>query len=536
MGTFAENVPIFKLKHKTGTPGRTFRVNASIAPRLLAYDMAKSYGATVALEDVSLQLVPGQIHALLGENGAGKSTLVKILSGVTRANRGAMQIEGHPYNPASILDAREAGVATAFQELSLPPNLMVSQALLLPNLRKGPFGLVSQSSCDQAASEILKKYRISDLSPRDEISQLTLAQRQRLEIARAMSHATSLLILDEPTAALTDVNWLFSLVREQTAAGLSVLYISHRLAEVRELCSSATVLRNGRSVADVDLSIASDADIFRMMVGRSEGSVRPAAINNISEMPITLELDHLKGSKLKGVSLKLRKGEILGVAGLEGQGQRELFRALVGLEIINSGTIKVNGVETELKSPRSALEAGLAFIPEERKVDGIFPSLSTAGNVVLPILSRLSKSGLIWPSQENKSASVKAESVELSFRYLDFLISDLSGGNQQKALLARALITEAPTLLLYDPTRGVDVGTKEAIYAAIRAYAENGGAVLLYSSELPELVRLADRCVVIYGGKVFSEFSGDEIQEESLVAALTGHRGDQSVAHNRSVA
>jgi ribose transport system ATP-binding protein len=485
--------------------------------------MSKSYGATVALDDVSLNLRPGNVHALLGENGAGKSTLVKILSGVVRPGGGTMRLDGEDYAPHSILDARKSGVATAFQELSLPPNLSVAQALLLPKLEKGACGLVSSNRCNDRADEILRQYRLTDLSPLDHVGRLSLAQRQRLEIARAMSHAHSLLILDEPTAALTDVNWLFDLVRERTSDGLAVLYISHRLAEVRELCSRATVLRNGRSVADVDLSDATNADIFRLMVGRREGASRRSATHADKEGPVVLKVKGAGSAALHDVSFNLHQGEILGVAGLEGQGQRELFRTLVGLERLERGSIQVTGRDVHIRDPRGALSLGLAFVPEERKVDGIFVSLTTAANITLPILPRISQLGVIWSRLERAVASKESEAVDLNPRYLDFRIGDLSGGNQQKALLARAMATGAHTLLLYDPTRGVDVGTKEAIYAAIRAFARSGGAVLLYSSELPELTELADRCLVIYDGQVHAEFIGNRIVEAEMVAALTGH-------------
>ncbi|MDQ0393278.1 sugar ABC transporter ATP-binding protein [Labrys monachus] len=491
--------------------------------RLLASSITKSYGATIALEQVTLALEPGQVHALLGENGAGKSTLVKILSGVLRPNSGSIEIDGKPYAPASILAGRRAGVATAFQELSLPPNLSVAEALLLPAMRKGVLGLISGRRTVDEAAAILARYRLTDVSPLQSIAALSLAQRQRLEIARALHNAGKVLVLDEPTAALTDVGWLFDLVREKTDAGVAVLYISHRLAEVRQLCPRATVLRNGRSVASVDLSDATDADIFRLMVGRSEAAAsRRSAVRKEPRKPV-LQLKDLTGSKLRGVSLDLMQGEILGVAALEGQGQRELFRTLVGLEKLVSGDIVVDGRPVQPKNPRDALAAGLSFLPEERKVEGIFPSLSAAGNIVLPIVERISRAGIVWPALERRGAATASQAVELSPRYLDFRIADLSGGNQQKALLARAMMTGARTLLLYDPTRGVDVGTKQAIYAAIQAFAAKGGSVLLYSSELPELTRLADRCLVVYGARIFAQFEGEAIEEGALVAALTGH-------------
>lgn len=498
-------------------------------PRLQANSVTKSYGATTALENVSLKLAVGEVHALLGENGAGKSTLVKILSGVVQPNSGHIRIDDAPYSPASTLDARRAGVATAFQELSLAPNLTVAEALLLPSMKRNSVGLVSRRRTAQAAAEILDCYHLSDVSPITEIASLSLAQRQRIEIVRAMQHATKVLVLDEPTAALTDVEWLFRLVRRQvTANGTAVLYISHRLAEVRSLCKTATVLRNGRSVASVDLSDASDSDIFELMVGRTKMTGdRPKGAPGYQARK-ALELQNVAGAKLKGVTLDVKEGEIAGIAALEGQGQRELFRTLVGMEKMVSGQILVAGKPFQPASPRHATAAGLSFLPEERKVEGIFATLSTAANIVLPVTQRISRGGFVWPSLERKGAAAASDAVELSPRYLDFRIADLSGGNQQKALLARAMMTGARTLLLYDPTRGVDVGTKQAIYAAIRAFTSKGGSVLLYSSELTELIHLADRCFILYGARVFAEFAAEGAEESVLVAALTGYsRKDQ---------
>jgi ribose transport system ATP-binding protein len=331
------------------------------------------------------------------------------------------------------------------------------------------------------------------------------------------------LVLDEPTAALAEVDWLFDRVREATRAGAAVLYISHRLAEVRVLCKSATVLRNGRSVASVDLNDASDDRIFELMVGhgKRDGVQRRAVANRGATQ---LEVRDLTTGRLRGVSFALSAGEILGVAALDGQGQRSLFYSLVGLEPRLGGTVTAAGRESRPKKPGDALADGLALLPEERKTEGILTSLSAAGNIVLPIMPKISRGGLVWRALERGAAASPAKAVEMSPRYLDFQIGDLSGGNQQKALLARTMATGAKTLLLYDPTRGVDVGTKETIYTAIRAFAESGGAVLLYSSELPELVRLVDRCLVLYGAGIFAEFAGEAIEERALVAALTGHR------------
>ncbi|MCX5569870.1 sugar ABC transporter ATP-binding protein [Kaistia nematophila] len=487
--------------------------------------VSKSYGATVALERVDLVLKPGEVHALLGENGAGKSTLVKVLSGVVRPDSGSMSLDGGAFQPRTILEARGAGVATAFQELSLLPNLTVAENLMLPRMPRGVAGLASASAARSAAAAILKRYELSRIDAGEIVSDLSLADRQRLEIVRAMEHATKVLVLDEPTAALAEVDWLFGLIRQATARGVAVLYISHRLAEVRALCSRATVLRNGRSIATVDLAGASDADIFEMMVGRAVRSEKADRPVRAAGAAASIAVDKLSGGQLKDVTFALRQGEVLAVAALEGQGQRDLFRMLAGLAKPAGGVIRVDGKPTTLRNPQAALKAGrgIAYVPEERKTEGILSSLTAAGNITLPVAGRIARGGLVWSGLEAEAAASVAASVDLAARYLAFPIADLSGGNQQKALLARTLLTGASTLLLFDPTRGVDVGTKQSIYAAIRRFADAGGSVLFYSSELPEVTDLADRCLVLYGGRIFAEFSGDELEEQRLVGALVGH-------------
>jgi ABC-type sugar transport system, ATPase component len=493
---------------------------------LEATGLHKAYGATVALEHANISLAPGKVHALLGENGAGKSTLVRILTGAVMPDYGSMMLDGVPYAPHSLLDARRHRVATAFQELSLVPNLSVAQNLLLPDLPKGVAGLVSARATLEAGAACLARHGLERINPAAEVATLPLADRQRIEIARAIDNAGRVLILDEPTASLAETDWLFAQIAQATERDVAVLYISHRLAEVREICADATVLRNGSTIASVGLSSASDADIFEMMVGRRSGHVRVERKTRPDEthaprLSATSLSDHL----LKDVSFDLRPGEILGVAALEGQGQQELFRMLAGLDDPHGGEIRVDGGIVKLTGPRNALRtgSGIAFLPEERKTEGILPGLSAATNIVLPVMGQATKGALISKGREMSVARAAADKVEMNPRYLNFAIGDLSGGNQQKALIARTLATGAKTLLLFDPSRGVDVGTKQSIYAAIRNFAEEGGAVLFYSSELPEIVQLADRCLAIYGGRIVRSFQGDEITEQNLVAAMLGH-------------
>jgi len=489
--------------------------------------LRKAYGATVALERADVCLRPGTVHALLGENGAGKSTLVRILTGAVRPDAGAMLLRGQRYAPGSLLEARRLGVATAFQELSLVANLSVAQNLLLPNLPRGSIGLVSPRRVLDAGAQMLARHGLDSIDPSAPVGALSLAQRQRIEIARAIENATAALILDEPTAALTETDWLFGCIRAAKARNVAILYISHRLAEVREICTEATILRNGASIASMGLSQASDADIFEMMVGRRihHGS-RARAVQRDVGTPPRLAVHNLGGRGLQDISFDLTPGEILGLAALEGQGQRGLFRMLAGLQAPQTGTVLVDGRVMTHASPRAALKAGsgIAYLPEERKTEGILAGLSAATNVILPAMAKAAFAAvLIGPRTEIRAARPAAEKVEMHARYLAFDVGDLSGGNQQKALVARTLATGAQTLLLYDPTRGVDVGTKQSIYMAIRAFAAQGGSVLFYSSELPEIVQLANRCLVLYGGRIFQCFEGDDVVEPRLVAAMLGH-------------
>lgn len=496
--------------------------------RLRACGLGKAYGATIALASSDIALRKGAVHALLGENGAGKSTLVRILTGAIRPDCGTIDLDGQTYAPNSVLEARSLGVATAFQELSLVSNLSVAQNLLIPTLPKGRLGLVSARRINEAGDDILKKHALTHLRPDLQVSSLTLADRQRVEIVRAIEYANKVLVLDEPTASLAETEWLFERIRLATAKGVAVLYISHRLAEVREVCTEATVLRNGHSIASVDLANASDNDIFEMMVGRRAHAERDTVrvVHSPSNLEPRLTVKGLTGGTLKEVSFDLRPREILGVAALEGQGQRDLFRMLAGLERPSAGAVSLDGRAISVSSPRKALKSGsgIAYLPEERKVEGILAGLTAATNVTIPVMPKVARMTLISTSAEAKFAGESGEKVEFNKRYLNFAISDLSGGNQQKVLMARCLATGARTLLLFDPTRGVDVGTKQSIYAAIRAFAEDGGSVLFYSSELPEIVQLASRCMTFYGGRIFDTFEGGSINEHQIVAAMIGHR------------
>lgn len=498
------------------------------APIMQVVGLRKSYGPTNALGGVSFDIYPGEIHALLGENGAGKSTLVKVLTGVVAPNDGTMVFKGEPYSPRSILQARAAGVTTAFQELSLLPNLTVAENLALPRLTKNTLRLNSAAKGCEAAAATLMRFGLPEINPASLVSELSLADRQRIEIVRALSHSPALLILDEPTAVLPSTDWLFDLIRKETAKGTAVLYISHRLNEIRQLCAQATVLRSGCSVSTTHLGDTDDAKIFEMMVGQRMATKQKqitTPLNDFDNLAPRLKVTGLEAGIVRDINLSLYAGQIVGLAGLDGQGQCDLFHALYGLISKRAGTIEIEGRSVVINSPAAALAAGIqvALLPEERKTQGIFGDLAVRSNMAVSALSKVGLLGFTSKKTEKKLARSVAGQVDLQERYLDFQIKDLSGGNQQKALLGRVLLTGANTLLLFDPTRGVDVGTKQALYVAIEEFARKGGAVLLYSSELAELVRLSDRCLVIYEGRIAAELAGDAVEETALVAAATGH-------------
>ncbi|WP_414474745.1 sugar ABC transporter ATP-binding protein [Microvirga sp. M2] len=488
--------------------------------------VSKRYGATTALDGVSFTLQSGEVCGLLGENGAGKSTLVKLLSGVVTPDSGEILVNGAKFAPQTIVEANGRGVSTAFQELSLVPSLSVAVNMFLPQLDRNRFGLVPIPKLETRAGEILEEYGVTDIAPSALIGDLPLGMRQRVEIVRALRREPSVLLLDEPTAALTDREWLFRLVDRVQTSGGSVLYISHKLDEIRRLCRRCVILRNGRKVLDSEVSAMSDDAIFSSMAGRSiveTFTATPSAVQ-AGERP-ALEAKGLAGPGIGDISFSLAPGEILGVAGLEGHGQSNLFKALVGLEPLQKGSISVNGTEAAIRSPRAAQRLGVVLVPEERKSEGVFNDLSTMANISLPVIDSASRAGFVHPGAERRLVEAVVPSVNLAEHYLPLSISALSGGNQQKAILARSLISGAKCLLLFDPTRGVDVGAKQNIYAMMRAFVRDGGAILFYSTELDELVHLCDRCVVLYRNAIAGELSRSELTQDRLLAMASGASG-----------
>ncbi|MGD8562186.1 MAG: sugar ABC transporter ATP-binding protein [Desulfarculaceae bacterium] len=491
--------------------------------------LRKRYGATVALDDVSFSIQPGEVCGLLGENGAGKSTVVKILSGVVRPDKGVIRLGDQGYQAKDCQDAKDHGVATAYQELSLIPTLSVAINLFLPKPERNAWGVVSNHGVEQKAAKVLQEFGVLDISPSVLVEDLPLGQRQRIEIVRAMLSKPRLLLLDEPTAALSDREWLFNLIDQFVLGGSSIIYISHKLDEVQRVCQHCVILRNGRKALEARVKDLSPNQVFSCMAGRSVVEVFPEEASSIQEAEKNvLQVDNLSSENLQNIGFCIRSGEILGVAALEGQGQSSLFKALVGLAPLKNGQITLNGLPCNISSPRNAWRAGLVLVPEERKTEGIFPDLTTRANISLPEIDRLTTAQLVQKDKEKEWVNEKAAKVDLGSEYIPLPITSLSGGNQQKALLARSLLTDPQCLLLFDPTRGVDVITKQTIYKIIREFVQGGKGVLFYSTELDELVHLCDRCLVLYQNAVVAVEPRGELSQKRLLSLATGHLSSRS--------
>ncbi len=486
--------------------------------------LSKAFGETRALDDVSLQLRGGEVHALLGENGAGKSTLVKIATGVVTPDAGELVIDGETVLFGSARQAGVGGVSTAFQELSLLPNLSVAENLLLPDLPRGRAGLVSRRKTRSQAARILADWDLQ-LSPDAAVEGLPLAAKQRLEIVKALRHEPKLLILDEPTAALADTAWLFGHIRRATAAGCAVLYISHKLPEIKEICDRGTVLRNGRVVGTFERENFDEDRLITQMIGRSFEATFPARSGDRHD-EIALRIKDLEsGDTLHGATLNVHKGEVVGLAALEGQGQRDLFYTIYGVQKPTAGTIEVEGSAAKIRSPRAALHvgSGIALVPEERKAEALFLELDGRKNLTVPILDKVATGGFISRRRERRRAAEEAEALNVDVAALDRPVGRLSGGNQQKVVLGKTLLTGAKTLLLFDPTRGIDAATKLEIYDLVRRLADQGTAILVYSTEIPELVGLCDRVYAMYGGRITGEFTAEQLTEDNVMTATIGH-------------
>lgn len=486
----------------------------------------KRFGPTIALACVNLDLQPGEVHALIGENGAGKSTLMNILAGALRPDRGSMQIDARPYLPSMPLDARVHGIALIHQELSLCPHLSVAENIML-GIEPSRLGWLDRARLYGRTQEVLRTFSHPEIRPETRVANLSVAARQIVEICRSIAARARILLMDEPTSSLqrVDVERLFSLIRKLRSEGLSVIYISHFLEEVREIADRFTVLRDGQSVATGEIASVTDDDLITQMVGRPVQNLFPRRGRPSPEADPVLEVNDLAASPgLQHASFALRRGEILGVAGLMGSGRTQLVRAIFGLDEARSGAITLKGRALSARGgePAIRLFQGLGYLSEDRKGEGLGVTLSVADNVTVTRFSSCSRWGWLNLSRQQqqaerliKSLGVKAWSVAQS-------VKTLSGGNQQKVALARLLHQDADVLLLDEPTRGIDIGSKVQVYDTIARCAAAGKAVLMVSSYLPELFGMCDRLAVMSRGRLSQARPIHEWTPESVMQAAIG--------------
>jgi len=502
------------------------------APAISVAGVRKEFGATVALNDLSLSVAPGDIHAILGENGAGKSTLVKLLSGLVAPDAGEIVVFGESVRIRDPRTAHGLGIRTAFQEISLVKDLTVAQNFLLMEEPLSLLGTISRQSADAAVRAALAELGLGDINPRARVRDLDLPTRQKIEIARSASRKPRLLLLDEPTASLSaqDVDWLGRIIDRLKETGTTVVLISHRMQDVRDFCSDLTVLRNGRAVGTYPVPALSDEEVIELMIGRSLDVVFPpklSAANWSIDAPPALSARNFSTMGVRSVSFDLRPGEILGVGALQGMGQRELFLGLFGAQSKTGGTIRVNGNVAEFRSPADAVDPrfGISLVPEDRKTEGLLLNLDGRENTAIPSLARFTRAGLVEAKKEEAAVGGALAAVQVAAHALWTPVKQFSGGNQQKIILGKWLLTGGRVMLLYDPTRGVDVGTKAEIYRLMRTYADVGGAILFHSTDIAELVNLCDAVLVLYRGTIVETLAGDDITDTRIIRAAVGHAG-----------
>jgi ribose transport system ATP-binding protein len=483
----------------------------------------KSFGPTVALDGVDFELRPGEVHALIGENGAGKSTLMNVIAGSLKPDDGLMQLDGQTYSPSSPLDARTRGIALIHQELSLCPHLSVAENVLM-GIESSRFGWLNRDKLLARTNEVLRTFHHADIRPEKRVGDLSVAARQIVEISRALAARARIILMDEPTSSLQrdDVANLFALIRKLSTEGISVIYISHFLEEVRQIADRFTVLRDGRSVANGEIANTSDDDLIAKMVGRAQQNLFPARKPNNTTHETILEVRELAAPPLlKTASFDLRRGEILGIAGLMGSGRTPLLRAIFGLEPPASGTISVNqrALPGGRATPAMRLIEGLGYLSEDRKGDGLTLNQSLSDNVTVTKFGTCSRWGWLDLSSQRRQAERLVNALKIKTRNVQQPVGSLSGGNQQKIIVARLLHQDADVLLLDEPTRGIDIGSKAQVYETIAECAAQNKAVLMVSSYLPELFGMCDRLAVMSRGTLSEARPIDHWTPESVLQA-----------------
>ncbi len=480
--------------------------------------IGKAFSGVRVLEGVDFHLEAGRVHALAGENGAGKSTLMKILAGIHRADAGAMRLDGEPVSFANPREAMDAGIATIHQELNLVPTLSAGENIFLGREPRTPLGTIAWRRLFGEAGELLDTLE-QPIDPRVPVSRLAVGQQQMVEIARALAIDARIIIMDEPTDALTEVETriLQGVIRRLRGDGKAVVFISHRLGEIFDLCDSVAVLRDGRLVHEGPTASLDEDALIQHMVGRELADRYP--YEPPAPGAVKLRVDGLSAPGVRDVAFEARAGEVVGFGGLMGAGRTEMAKAICGETRIQAGHVEVDGQRCRPRSPRDGLRAGIVYVPEDRKQEGLLLAQSVAMNLSLTALPRFSHLGVINRGTENQAVADAVTRFRIKVADTANPLETLSGGNQQKVSLAKALMPEPEVVILDEPTRGVDVGAKREIYLLINALKRQGKCVLLISSDMPELLGIADRVIVLAGGRVSAEYPRDEATQERIMSA-----------------
>jgi rhamnose transport system ATP-binding protein len=499
--------------------------------------VSKSFPGVRALEDVHFSTDAGQVHALVGENGAGKSTLIKIISGVHQPDSGTLTMNGQAVHFASPHEAQAAGIATMYQELSLYPELTVAENIFMghaPTRHIGPAQALDWGEMNRRAEEILQSLDIRNLDVRRKVGTLNVGNRQRVEIAKALSLDAKVLIMDEPSAALTesDVEQLFRIVRLLKERGVAIIYISHRLIEVFQLADKVTVLRDGRFVDSKPVAETNEDGLIRMMVGRTITDLFPKLPTEVGD-PVLEVRDLDRHPHTANVSFTVRAGEIVGMAGLVGSGRSETAQVVFGILKPDSGTVLVEGKPVKIKSPAHAMELGIAYVPEDRGTQGLVREMRIRENLSMAILGTLTNFGIVNKGRERRVGDDMIKQLNIIATSGEQVVNKLSGGNQQKVVVGKWLASKPRILIVDEPTRGVDVGAKAEIHRLMSELAQQGLGILMISSELPEIIGMSDRILVMRNSRLVAEFSRAEATQENVGAAMMS---DQRASGEHDVA
>ena len=491
--------------------------------------ISKSFSGNQVLNDVSFELANGEIHALMGENGAGKSTLMKILSGIHHKDSGHIRVDGEEHTFKTIKDSERCGIHVIHQELNILPDLSVAENLFLGKELTYGFGIMKRAEMRRQAHDLLCKLGL-DIDPKTRAGDLSVGKQQLVEIAKAIASDAKYIVMDEPTAALTDreIQTLFETVRELKNKGISFVYISHRMEEIFAICDRITILRDGQYAGVRDIPKTSFDEIVAMMVGRELGERFPERQHCIGDTKLSVN-NLCANHVFENVSFELRKGEVLVLAGLMGAGRTEVAQTLFGARKANSGSIAIDGQAVKIHNPIQAMQHKIGFVTEDRKTEGLLLDFSIQDNIMLTNFDKTCRMGITQPTSENQFVQKFIDQLAIRTTNAHLPVKSLSGGNQQKVVLAKWLGTEPDILILDEPTRGVDIGAKKEIYTIINQLAEAGVAILMISSELPEVIGMADRVLVMHEGRITGEVNKSNMTQENIMHYATG--GDKYVLH-----